>query len=260
MSYCSKCGKEIATDAKFCQGCGTIVVKAKGDVENTAPRPIESKKTIFSIWIVVGLVVAGIMSFLMFSGGFSGGQSSSSSSQYQTPNCANVQVPYDAQEEYTEQVPYADQECNSRQYDAKAGYVSSDGQKSEWLIWSLYAESTDLNGIKTEEPLSGTAPYQWYITNYENKLGEFEIRVNYVDNSNDYLDSLSYGKIKVGPKETETGPVSFTYIYDNKPRGASGFYLFLVAPILEECNSITKYQSVPKSRTITKYRTEYKCS
>lgn len=163
-----------------------------------------------------------------------------------------VQIPYEETEPYNEQVPYSDQDCSYHDYDVKGGYLFTnlEGQesKSDWgVLWGLsYADGKP--NLDTQ--------IKYYITNYESRLGNFEIQINFVDNNNDYLESFTYDTVSVGPKETETGYIYFSALWNKKPGKASGYYVTLEKPTIEDCNTVTKYRTENKYRTVTKYRDE----
>ena len=52
--FCSKCGKEIAGDARFCTACGTATA---GGSANSAPFPRKKNVRIRPSWIVIGILI-----------------------------------------------------------------------------------------------------------------------------------------------------------------------------------------------------------
>ncbi len=52
--FCSKCGKEIADDARFCTACGTTTA---GGSANSAPFPRKKNVRIRPSWIIIGIFI-----------------------------------------------------------------------------------------------------------------------------------------------------------------------------------------------------------
>ena len=208
------------------------------------------KEKIFLIGLISLLLITAIV--------ISGCVETGSVIQDTAPKCREEQVPYTEEEEYTEQEPYTDRECTQRKYDAKGGYLYTNYQtgkeeKYEWLLYSLFMIENGVEKPNLEEF------QKYYITNYEDRLGTFRVKINYADEDNNYLESFIYHKKQVGPKETETGYISFSVLWKYKPGQAHGFWVSLDKPTFEECKTVTKYRTVIKTRTVTKYRTETVC-
>ena len=52
--FCSKCGKEIAGDARFCTACGTAIA---GEAVNSVSLPLKKNVRIRPSWIVIGILI-----------------------------------------------------------------------------------------------------------------------------------------------------------------------------------------------------------
>lgn len=70
--YCKVCGEELKPDAKFCENCGTKVVKeaeagSKGDIKNCA-EPINKKVEIEETKTSKKKTIAGVVAFLAIVG------------------------------------------------------------------------------------------------------------------------------------------------------------------------------------------------
>ena len=52
--FCSKCGKEIAGDARFCTACGTATA---GGPANSAPLSRKKNVRIRPSWIIIGILI-----------------------------------------------------------------------------------------------------------------------------------------------------------------------------------------------------------
>jgi hypothetical protein len=114
-----------------------------------------------------------------------------------------------------------------RDYDAKGGYISEDGsQKYDWGIrYGLF----DVSGNPVT---SGTLKF--YIKNYEDRLGEFTVVVNFWDENANFIESFDYQTISVGPGETEYGYISYKALWQHKPARADSFNVALDVPQIEE--------------------------
>ncbi|MBT8172264.1 zinc ribbon domain-containing protein, partial [Candidatus Bathyarchaeota archaeon] len=75
MPYCSKCGSELEKGAKFCFKCGMTTMMSQDPTVNRSMRKNKNKPTspliIAVIAIVVIVVVIGLISAVVFLGGFS---------------------------------------------------------------------------------------------------------------------------------------------------------------------------------------------
>jgi len=62
--FCSKCGKEISDDSKFCKHCGSNIVR---DVQEDKPIMVSKKKNPEKDLIFVGVTVIGLyaVSFIL---------------------------------------------------------------------------------------------------------------------------------------------------------------------------------------------------
>lgn len=113
-----------------------------------------------------------------------------------------------------------------------------------------------------DDPGRRTAFQEYYVTNYEDRIGRFTARVLFYDRNMHYINLynddgsvryLDYNQVTVGPRETEYKRIYFSDLTKIKPKGAESFNLVLIEPEIEECQQITKYQPVSRSRSITKY-------
>jgi len=261
---CQKCGAKVTSDDAFCPECGAKVEEVKTEkVEkhvkkekkiHSEPREfhLPKKALIIGGIILAVLIIASVVIFAV-------PMPYSATQQYVET------VPYDAQESYSEKEPYSatetyyesesykDQECEYRDYDGKGGYISEDGsQKWDWYVaHSLYYSGN--------EPNTDTQT-RYYITNYENKMGSFKIKISFWnwDNDKERLGDYIYKTIIVGPHETEYGYIYYSVLWNNKLPKADTFAIQLEEPQLEECETVTKWRDVPKTRTVTKYRDETK--
>lgn len=54
--YCTKCGKEIADDSRFCTACGNAINKTMSSPISETPPPTPKRK-IRTSWIVIGIII-----------------------------------------------------------------------------------------------------------------------------------------------------------------------------------------------------------
>ncbi|MBA7676589.1 hypothetical protein ES703_84833 [subsurface metagenome] len=146
--------------------------------------------------------------------------------------CKDVQIPYDAQEAYTEQEPYSKEVCENINLLYKLDKGSCIQYKD--------------NLIFEDEP----AKYSCTITNLGDSAGTFSVKIGFTVGGQKLLNSQN------------------KYIY---PSSSHTFYAEEMAkiencwcyeeniPTKQECETITEYKTVTKYRTITKYRTETVC-
>ncbi len=167
-------------------------------------------------------------------------------------NCRYENLPYETTENYWDTEPRTKEKCDSVEYQAKAEYYNEyNGNTYDInLIYSLFYSDGKPNTETSTE---------YRIKNYEDKLGSFGIKVNFVDNKNDYIESYIYDTIDVGPKETEYRHLYYGSIWRNKPGSASAFYVTLVKPTLQECKNVTELEQVFKSKPVVKYREQRIC-
>lgn len=204
--------------------------------------------------------------------------------------CKDIEVPYDAKEEYTEQEPYSkteeyyesepyvEEECemvaltysktgDGWDYSSCIDYdsVCYEGHNNFWGTWICDDEET----FCTEKRLS----YSVDINNLDDVGGSWIVKVKF------YIDNELYETKEITqylyPQTTKTFTGKLT-VYSDSPSGDAnqGFgasaSVFSV-PEKEVCETVTNYhdvlktrqvtdyKTVTKTRTITKYRTETIC-
>ncbi len=159
-------------------------------------------------------------------------------------NCRQEQVPYEEQETYYETMPYTDQECNTRYLEDYAEEFSTNEACTDWSFWG----TTCLEKIvyctyklKNIDTTSGT----WTIGM---KLKNLDLmsEVNLGEKSQNIPQSVT--KTFEWTYSTNRGEDSFTCEITNYKR-----------PTTQECQSVTKYKDVARTRTVTKYKTEEVC-
>lgn len=146
--------------------------------------------------------------------------------------CRDVQIPYDAQESYTEQEPYSDEECNNINlvYKLKRGSCIS------------YKD----NLIFDDEP----ARYDCTVSNLDSSGGNFIIKIGFTMGSQKLINSKNK---YIYPQSEYT-----FYAEEMAEIDTCSCYMESV-PTKQECETITKYKTVIKYRTVTKYKTETVC-
>ena len=55
--FCTKCGKEIAEDSRFCTLCGCAIKSLDGAQASGSPTVVAPKRKIRTSWIVIGAVI-----------------------------------------------------------------------------------------------------------------------------------------------------------------------------------------------------------
>lgn len=201
------------------------------------------KKNYMWLWIVLGIVVIVIVSGVIFTGRI--GTFVQSPSYSNQPKCRDIQVAYEAQEEYmkteyyTETVPYTDRECESK----RLVYKKETGTCQD--------RQSGLFGLG-DQP----AKYSCTITNLDNEGGTFSMRIGF----------------NVGNQQLET--TQSKYIY---PQSSATFsyevdatidscYCSEQVPTKQVCRDVIKYREIQKQRQVTaykpvtKYRTEQRCN
>ncbi|MEK6897947.1 MAG: hypothetical protein AABX28_01165 [Nanoarchaeota archaeon] len=147
--------------------------------------------------------------------------------------CKEVQVPYDAQEAYTEQEPYADEVCEN----IALAYNKIDN----------YCTNFDDNILFDDEP----AKYSVTINNLDSENGGWF-----------YADIGFYiGEqvVKESQQEYIYPSSSATFYTERMSYIESCYFTITELPEKQECETVTKYQTITKYRTITKYKTETVC-
>lgn len=146
--------------------------------------------------------------------------------------CKEVQVPYDALEEYTEQEPYAEDVCE----DINIIYKKDNGACIQYKD----------NFFADDEP----ARYDCTITNLDNQAGTFYMEIGF------YISGQKITEVQnkyVYPQSSQTFSIQKMAQID------SCYCVITSIPTKQECETITNYRTIVKTRTITKYRTETLC-
>ncbi len=147
--------------------------------------------------------------------------------------CKEVQVPYDAQESYTEQEPYSSEECES----VSLAYNQM----------SNYCNNYKDNFFADNEP----AKYSVTINNLDSEKGGLFIA--------DIGFTIS-GQTVTESQQKYIYPDSSETFYVERMANIDGCYFIMTSvPEKQTCKTVTKYQTVTKYRTVTKYKTETVC-
>ena len=172
--------------------------------------------------------------------------------------CKDVQVPYDAEEEYTEQEPYLKQE----QYYEREPYVVEECESINVVYSKISNFCTGYvdNMFFEDEP----AKHSITINNKDSeKAGWFYVDMGF------YIDGQI---VKESQQEYIYPDSSATFYVEQMSAEVGSCYSETIrVPTKRICEDVTKYQDVPKTRevtdyktvtktrTITKYRTETVC-
>lgn len=106
---------------------------------------------------------------------------------------------------------------------AKEGYISESGTwNGEWGV---------KYGLFTEDSKPITEANQIYnITNSEDRLVNFDIKIDFWDKSNNFIESFKYGSVLLNPKDIEFITINYEKIQQNIPEGAESFNVNLGEP------------------------------
>lgn len=162
--------------------------------------------------------------------------------------CRDVQVPYEAQEEYTVQEPYTDEECSEKDF----------------------SYSVDTTWDTTSYPWDDKIRYNinFKITNNEDEAGYFKYQRHFRTIHYDYgcetsvnnvpykENSDEWSMIRIYAKSTQI--IQCNLLLDEGVEYTS-YLPQVIPPVKRLCETITKYRTVTKTRTVTKYRTERVC-
>lgn len=146
--------------------------------------------------------------------------------------CKEIQVPYDAQESYTEQEPYSDEVCEN----VNLIYKKENGNCVQYSD-KFFAD---------DKPAS----YSCTITNLDTHGGVFSVEMGFV------ID----GQNLVETQNKYIYPQSYEIFYAQKMAYVDNCICYITSiPTKQECETITRYRPVTMYRTVTKYRTETIC-
>ena len=146
--------------------------------------------------------------------------------------CKEVQIPYDAQESYTEQEPYLDEKCTTTNLVYSADY-------SECSFGGWFSDPRVIVAVNNLDSSKGGSFIFWVGFNLKdgNKVGQEVTQ---------YIYPLSSEQFQYTAGIDSDNIDSCQYIPKNIPTKTN-------------CETITSYQPVIKYRTVTKYRTETIC-
>lgn len=153
--------------------------------------------------------------------------------------CKEVQIPYEAQEKYTDKEPYETVECHKEEFD-HAIFISSCSDSSLLGIVPAIAKCK--------------------IRNNENEVGLFMIKAGFACNKGCTNGCYSYASklltVYAYGTETFTQTDSNIHIAQDECKCVCEV---TDAPTKQICENVVKYRDVTKYRTVIKYRTEEKC-
>jgi len=243
---CPDCGNKITKDDAFCPECGSKIdfekiekkekkkkhekQKEKTKHETHTKEIKVSKKNMIVVSVIVALlIIASVVIFAV-------------PMPYEATQQYSERVPYDAQESYTEKEPYSatktyyesesyqDQECETRypQYNRE---IDSDCSGSGCDIICM-------------------------VSNFEDEAITVSYRIT-ADQSEGYDKDnadYSYGFYSwtIGPGQTATKTRNWDFV------GQKWYNCEIRPQTMQDCQTVTKFRDVPKTRTVTKYRDETK--
>jgi hypothetical protein len=161
--------------------------------------------------------------------------------------CKEVQVPFLAEEDYVESVPYSEQECALKSFVYSASNFS-------------FSSSECLQQTETY-CLNRKVTCSIVLTNFEEERGTLAVDFTFYPKGS----NISYGKSSssqfIYPKTSSI--ILGTYnIQVSEPFNATHecAYNITYEPKKQTCQAVTKYKDVNRTKTITEYRTEQICS
>ncbi len=176
--------------------------------------------------------------------------------------CKEVQVPYDAQEEYAEQEPYSEEVC--KMIDLQYSKINNKWDYNNCLNYdTICYEENWLGMCKDEETFCSERElsYSVDINNQDNKGGMWKVEIRFYMNNQPYETKEISNYLYPQTTETFTG---IHTIYGNNPEGDANQNFGALAVVVsipqkQECETVTKYRTITKTRTVTKYREETVC-
>ena len=177
--------------------------------------------------IIIGIF---LVSILVLSGC---AQQQASSPNIPSRNCREVQVPYEAQEEYSEQEPYIDTSCEYKDY-----------------VYAIENQKVSKEG--------GMLKLEYDFVNRDNEKFFFKGGATWIIN-NEVVYFKDYDPETCCNYEVYPGSrVTVTKYFENPSAQQTGRYN-VVVPQKQVCEEVTRYRTTTKYRTVTKYRTETQC-
>ena len=257
VNTCDNCDKKFPAAAKFCPHCGAKVeiseIKETKEVETSevgsSPleiEPLNESRTInvpmrilVLVLLIGGIITAVVVGSVYFdNNGSTGAVTADSSGSESTlrprgQTCRNVQVPYTETESYSESVPYTDEECENKQL----VYRKTRGQCKDWVDNYFYSD----------EP----ATFDCTLTNLDTEGGLFSMKIGFMVGGQELTEVQNK---YLYPQSSETFRVTRNAKID------SCYCAEQSIPTKQVCRDVTRYRDVPRTREVTKYRTEQQCN
>ena len=146
--------------------------------------------------------------------------------------CREISEPYETIEEYTEQEPYTEEQCEYQDYNYEIEDVTStrvgDNVRLEYDVVNRDTEVIEFRG-GADWVLGESAVYE-----------RFDPKV-----------CCQY-TVEPGSR------ITVKRVYEDAPNGLKGVPN-VIMPQREVCGTVTKYRTVTKNRTVTKYRNKTVC-
>ena len=197
------------------------------------------------------------------------------------PQCKDVQVPYEFQEEYlkteyyTETSPYTDRECEAKRLSFKSS-IDEIERITECTESHQVCKRTETNFWGTEKCVEWnticdeyTQSCNFEVSNLDSESGVWTYKWSYTCGSSSDCKIIEGTNIDqsyslyVEPTETKRSWAKIIYKPDYN---AYCYAIFENVPNKEVCRDVIKYKEVQKERKvtayrpITKYRTEQRCN
>lgn len=103
--YCSKCGKEIADDAQFCQFCGNQIVKSetveeKKEIDLSVHKPKQEETNGITGIVIAGIIFVILICLFLSSGGSDDSNNTTTTANTNKSTCPNSADMEDAINKY----------------------------------------------------------------------------------------------------------------------------------------------------------------
>jgi hypothetical protein len=175
--------------------------------------------------------------------------------------CRDIQVPYDDIEYYTESEPYTDQQCDNK----LVVYSITDFNFVSSICNSKIEECTNyVLGFCTSKNVYCTnriVTCSLKVNNLDDERASWTINFNFMKSGTSNIVATTPVSLGLYPHTSDTssgsGRITIKEAYDTQ---YTCNYNVPNEPMKQVCHDVIKYRDVQKQRTVTKYRTEQKCS
>ncbi|MFH1473961.1 MAG: hypothetical protein ABIE55_03640 [Candidatus Aenigmatarchaeota archaeon] len=167
-----------------------------------------------------------------------------------------VQVPYDAQETYTENEPYMSEECETVQvpYTDKICHNIQVPYSEEVCTQNYYSYAVENKGYHYWSITDTTCWVQADIVNHEDNGGSFIAYTHFELVGEDFVYNQTHW-VYANSKKTVRATYDCAMGED-----INLYHLTIKPPLKTDCETVTKYRSEQECNDVIKYRNELQCS